>query len=175
MTVGKAKKLIGYLLYNMLGSWLPHYQLGYKWPLTTLYRRICALLMFDKCGKKVDIGRKIAFSSKISIGDNSGIGDSAFFIGEVHLGNNVMMGANCAFIASDHNHSNINIPMNKQGGSESPIHIGNDVWIGHGVIILAGVNVGSGSIIAAGAVVTSDVPPYTVVGGVPAKIIKERS
>lgn len=52
--------------------------------------------------------------------------------------------------------------------------IGNDVWIGHGVIVLPGVTVGDGAVLAAGAVVTKDVEPYTVVGGVPAKFIRER-
>lgn len=52
--------------------------------------------------------------------------------------------------------------------------IGNDVWIGHGVIVLPGVKIGDGAVLAAGAVVTKDVPPYTIVGGVPAKIIRER-
>lgn len=52
--------------------------------------------------------------------------------------------------------------------------IGNDVWIGHGVIVLPGVAVGDGAVLAAGAVVTKDVPPYTIVGGVPAKVIRAR-
>lgn len=56
----------------------------------------------------------------------------------------------------------------------APVHIGNDVWIGARVIIMDGVSVGDGAVIAAGAVVTKDVPPYAVVGGVPAKIIKYR-
>lgn len=58
--------------------------------------------------------------------------------------------------------------------SGEPCHIGNDVWIGHGAFIKAGVNIGDGAIIAAGAVVTKDVPPYAIVGGVPAKIIRKR-
>ena len=52
--------------------------------------------------------------------------------------------------------------------------IGNDVWIGHGATILPGVNVGNGAVIGAGAVVSRDVAPYTIVGGVPAKLIRER-
>ncbi|MDK4701209.1 DapH/DapD/GlmU-related protein [Rhizobium sp. CNPSo 4062] len=52
--------------------------------------------------------------------------------------------------------------------------IGNDVWIGHGVIVLPGVKVGDGAVLAAGAVITKDVQPYTVVGGIPAKFIRER-
>lgn len=66
--------------------------------------------------------------------------------------------------------------MNKQGFSEEkPVFIGNDVWIGGHVIILPGVNVGNGSIIGAGSVVTRDVPDYAIVGGNPAQIIKFRN
>ena len=54
------------------------------------------------------------------------------------------------------------------------VKIGNDVWIGHGVTVLAGVTVGDGAVLAAGAVVARDVAPYTIVGGVPARMIKER-
>ena len=55
-----------------------------------------------------------------------------------------------------------------------PVHIGNDVWIGHRVIVMDGVTVGDGSVLASGAVVTKDVPPYAIVGGVPARLIKYR-
>ena len=57
----KIKKAIGYILY-VLTSWLPHYQLHYSWPITTNIRRLAAKMMFDYCGEKVDIGRKISFS-----------------------------------------------------------------------------------------------------------------
>ena len=65
-------------------------------------------------------------------------------------------------------------PMRTQGVTVKDVTIGNDVWIGARVTILAGVTIGDGAVIGAGAVVTKDVPPYAVVGGVPAKIIRFR-
>ena len=65
-------------------------------------------------------------------------------------------------------------PFQHIGSGEDEIVIGDYTWIGYGAKILAGVTVGEGSIVAAGAVVTKDVEPYTVVGGVPAKLIKNR-
>ena len=171
----KIKKGIGYLIYVFLGSWLPHYQLGYSWPISKKIKQVVGKLMFEKCGKNVDIGRHISFSSKVSLGDNSSIGDNAYINGELTIGNNVMVAANCAFIASNHVTDRIDIPMNQQGENEKPIIIDDDVWIGYGVTILPGVHIGKGSIIAAGAVCSKDVPEYVIVGGVPAKMIKART
>lgn len=168
------KKGIGYILYVAVGSWLPHYQLHYRWPISAEIRRIAGRLMFDKCGENVDIGRKISFSQHISLGDRSGIGDEAYFIGTVRIGNDVMMAARCAFIGSTHGYDRLDIPMREQIGQEKEINIGDDVWIGFGATVLGGVTIGKGAIIAAGAVVAKDVEPYSVVGGVPATVIKRR-
>ncbi len=168
------KKAIGYLLYVLIGCWLPHYQLGFSWPLCAVFKRFCARMMLDECGDKVDIGRHISFSSHISLGDRSSIGDNAYINGPIKIGKDVMMAPNCAFIANTHNTERIDIPMNQQGNQCMPITIGDDVWIGYGVVILPGVKVGNGSVLAAGTVVTKDVPDYTVVGGVPGRIIGKR-
>lgn len=167
----KICKAIGYILYISLGSWMPHYQCGYSWPICSAYKRLCAKLMFDECGEKVDIGRHISFSSKVSLGDRSSIGDNTYINGELRIGKDVMMSPNCAFIAANHRFSRIDIPMNVQGGEKSPIIIEDDVWIGYGVIITAGVHVGKGAILAAGAVVTKDVPENAIAGG---KVIRFR-
>ena len=88
---------------------------------------------------------------------------------------NVMMGPNVSIYTSNHKFDRTDIPMIKQGNSETkPVIIENDVWIGANVIILPGVTIHEGSIIAAGAVVTKDVECYTIVAGNPAKVIKKR-
>jgi len=75
---------------------------------------------------------------------------------------------------TNHEFSSLEEPMRMQGIVSSPVHIEDDVWIGHGAIILKGVSVGTGAIIAAGSVVTKTVPAYSIVGGVPAKVIGTR-
>lgn len=86
-----------------------------------------------------------------------------------------MMGPDVMIFHGDHEMSRRDIPMRLQGDSVSkPVVIGDDVWIGARSIILKGVHIGKGAVIAAGAVVTKDVPEYAIVGGVPAKVIKYR-
>lgn len=112
----------------------------------------------------------------LRIGDNSSIGAYSYIgcSGKIEIGNNVMMGPCINIIAENHNFKDIDIPMNKQGVSNIGIKIEDNVWIGTRVTILDGVNIGKGAIIAAGALVNADVPPFAIVGGVPAKVIKVR-
>jgi len=93
---------------------------------------------------------------------------------DVIMGDFVRIGPHVNFIASNRIHERREIPILKQGITEEGITIGNDVWIGAGAIILDGVKVGDGVVVAAGAVVTKDVVPYSIVAGVPARIIGER-
>ena len=172
--MGKLKQMFGYLLYVVIGAHLPHYQCHYSWPVSKRIRQLAGKMMFESCGKNVDIGRKISFSSQVSLGDRSSIGDYTHIHGEVKIGRDVMMAAQCALIASNHNYESIDVPMNQQGMVDDAIVIGNDIWIGYGVTILAGVHVGDGAVIAARSVVTHDVPSYAVVGGVPARVLKFR-
>ncbi len=93
---------------------------------------------------------------------------------DVIMGDFVRIGPHVSFIASNRIHEKRDIPILKQGITEKGITIGNDVWIGAGATILDGVNVGDGVVVAAGAVVTKNVLPYSIVAGVPARMIGER-
>ena len=93
---------------------------------------------------------------------------------DVLIGDYVRIGPHVNIIASNRIFKRRDIPILKQGIVEKGIKIGNDVWIGAGSSILDGVNIGDGAVIAAGAVVNRDVPPYSIVGGVPAKVIGQR-
>lgn len=86
------------------------------------------------------------------------------------------MGPECIIYARNHAHERIDIPMIDQGfENEKPVTIEDDVWIGGRVTILPGVTVHQGAILGAGSVVTKDVPPYAIVGGNPAEIIRFRN
>lgn len=93
---------------------------------------------------------------------------------KIIIGNDCMVSYGVHMRVDSHRHDSTEVPMIKQGHSHKDIILGNDVWVGYGAQILSGVTIGSGSIIAAGAVVTKDVPECSVVAGVPAKIIKKR-
>lgn len=132
---------------------------------------------FSECGKNVNIEKGADFGTGvgISIGNNSGIGVNCKVRGPLSIGDNVMMGPDCVVLTHTHNFDRTDVPMIEQGMSVEPVVIGDDVWIGTRVIILPGVKIGNGVIIAAGAVVTKDIPDYAVAGGVPAKVIKYRN
>ncbi len=133
--------------------------------------------LFASCGKDVNIEHRAFFHSgkDIGIGDYSGIGINASLSGHITLGDYVMMGRDVVIMTRNHEFLRTDIPMVKQGfREERPVVISNDVWIGDRVIILGGVHIGEGAIIGAGSVVTKNVPPYAVVAGIPAKIIKMR-
>ncbi|GAB6077205.1 hypothetical protein JCM12825_20830 [Desulfurobacterium crinifex] len=112
----------------------------------------------------------------LKIGNNVGINHYSYIgaMGEIIIGDNVIMGPGVRILSENHNFDRLDIPIKYQGVTKKKTVIGNDVWIGTNACILAGVKIGDGCVIAAGAVVTKDIEPYSVVAGVPAKIIKKR-
>ena len=121
-------------------------------------------------------------AGKTKLGFRTTLGVHNFFGGHVRIGKYCQIGGYVAFHASNHPITYPTSYINKKllGGelaklkNNKPINLGNDVWVGHNVIVLSGVNVGDGAILAAGAVVTKDVAPYSIVGGNPAKEIRKR-
>ena len=109
----------------------------------------------------------------VTIGDYTRIGIHCTVIGPVCIGNNVNLAQGITVTALNHNFKDATRRIDEQGISTKPVEIGDDVWIGANAVILPGVTIGRHVVVAAGAVVTKDVPDNCVVGGVPAKVIKE--
>ena len=112
----------------------------------------------------------------LKIGNNSSIGPYAYIgcSGMIEIGDNVMMSPRVSIYAENHVFDRTDITIKDQGVKREFVKIEDDCWIAANSIILAGVTIGKGSIIAAGSVVTRDVPPYSIVAGVPATVIKSR-
>jgi len=112
----------------------------------------------------------------LTVGDNSNVGHFAFIgcSGYIEIGDCVLMGPRVTLLAENHNFADVGLPIKLQGVERAGISIGDDCWLGAGCIVLAGVSIGKGSVVAAGAVVAEDVPPMTVVAGVPARVVRER-
>ena len=113
---------------------------------------------YTECGKNIHIGRNVFINFCCHFQDQGG----------VYIGDDVLIGSNVVFATINHDLD----PEKRHLHHMGEIRIGNRVWIGANATVLAGVTVGDGAVIAAGAVVTEDVPPCTVVGGVPAHVIK---
>lgn len=164
------KEYTGMFLYEVVGKHLPtsfsRIQVGQK-----KFRAFCTKLFVKNAGKNINVEKGAMFSRFISIGDNS----NAKIYGEVEIGNNVMMGPDCVIYTRNHAYVRTDLPMNQQGFAEpKKVTIGDDVWLCGQVIILPGVTIGNHSIVGAGAVVTKDVPEWSVVGGNPAVFLKSR-
>ena len=109
----------------------------------------------------------------VIIGDHTRVGLHNTIIGPVTIGSHVNLAQGIIVTALNHNFADKNLRIDEQGVSTSPVTIGDDIWIGANAVILPGVTIGNHSVVAAGAVVTKDIPPHSLVAGVPAKKIKE--
>jgi maltose O-acetyltransferase len=124
-----------------------------------------------KCGTYCSISKK----NDISIGDDFFMGRNCHLASNLVVGNNVMLGSYVSFVGGDHRIDNITTTMNKSGRDElKTTFIEDDVWIGHGSIIMHGVKIEKGGVVAAGSIVTKDIPSNAIYGGNPAKLIRYR-
>jgi maltose O-acetyltransferase len=123
------------------------------------------------CGRGCFVSRK----NRIKIGDFFYMGNYCHLGANAEIGDNVLFASFVSLVGGDHKIDGIKVPIRKSGRDTlKTINIGDNVWIGHGAIILHGVNIGYGAVVAAGAVVTKDVEKNAIVGGNPAKFIRYR-
>ena len=116
---------------------------------------------YTDCGKNIHIGKNVCINLGCKFQDQGGI----------YIGDGALIGHNVVLATLNH----VKSPRDRSSMVPAPIHIGKNVWIGSNATILPGVTIGDGAIVAAGAVVAKDVPENTIVGGVPAKIIRQLS
>ena len=109
----------------------------------------------------------------VIIGNYTRIGLHNTIIGPVTIGHHVNLAQGITVTALNHKFENPDIRIDEQGVSTKPVVIGNDIWVGANAVILPGITIVDHSVIAAGAIVTKDVPPHSLVAGVPAKVIKQ--
>lgn len=137
------------------------------------------ITMMDNCV----IAPYAVIQGNVSLGSNCsvnafsllvGYGTREDEVGKITVGNNVRIAAHVMIVAANHIYRDPDKNICEQGMERKSVTIGDDVWIAGNANILAGVTIGKGAVIAAGAVVTKDVPPYSVVAGVPARVIKMR-
>ena len=167
-----SKKKFYFILYKVTASWLP---ISQRSAFSKKIRNFWAKKIVVSMGKNVNIEQNALFSPLLKIGDNSGIGINSEIYGPVTIGSDVMMGPEVVIYTKGHCHDRTDITMIEQGDDETkPVTIGNDVWIGRRVMIMPGVTIGNGCIIGAGAVVTKDIPDFSVAVGVPAVVVKSR-
>ena len=136
------------------------------------------------CGKDVKFGKDIDITwNNCEIGSDVTVGKGATFLctrAPIIIGDHVMFGPNVTMITGDHRVNIVGRLMTSVTDSEKlpendlPIILNGDNWIGANSTILKGVTVGEGAVVAAGALVNKNVPPYAIVGGVPARVIKMR-
>jgi acetyltransferase-like isoleucine patch superfamily enzyme len=133
---------------------------------------------FKKVGKRFTCSPRSFFKKNaITAGDYVFIGINVHICANVQIGHFVLLASDVAIVGGDHRFDVVGVPIRftgRDGMEELLTVIEDDVWIGHGCIIIAGVRIGRGAVVAAGTVVTKDVPPYAIVGGVPAKLIRYR-
>lgn len=130
-----------------------------------------------KIHTRVAISPNVRIRGRFEMGEGSSIAQNCSISGEnagVFIGKKVMIAPNVVIVAFNHGFENMQIPMVDQKNLEAPVIIEDDVWIASNCTIGKGVRIGKGVIVAANSFVNKDVPDYSIVGGVPAKLIKLR-
>ena len=128
-----------------------------------------------RVGRSFHVGKAVSIGPGFVAGDFVYIGPHSQLPPRVHIGHYSSLSAHVAIVGSDHQYDKPGVPVVYSGRPPSSVTtIGKDVLIGHGAILLRGISIGNGAVVGAGAIVTKDVPPYAIVVGVPAKVLRYR-
>lgn len=123
----------------------------------------------------VQTGFRFGMKGVLKIGKHCQVNEDVY-IQSAEIGDYVLIAQRVAILSVTHLMDRLDIPIKMQGSTESrPVTIESDVWVGRNAVLMPGIRIGKGAVIGAGAVVTKDVPPYAIVGGVPAKLIRYRT
>lgn len=173
----KVKRVLFLGLYYGIGYHLPSKKFRIGGGISRKFRYWCCKHLFKKIGNVANIERHAFFGTGINIemGNYSSLGINCHIPNDTIIGDYVMMGPNCYIFKKQHNCSRTDIPMVLQGNSKpKQTVIGNDVWIGRDVMMSPGRHIADHSIIAMRCVLTKDFPEYSVVGGCPCRVLKNR-
>lgn len=175
----KANRLFWLLLYYGFARFLPRTAFPLFGRSSGKLRNCCAQHLFKKCGKIINIEHMASFGdgSLVELGEESCMGIHCHYPNNVIIGDHVMFGPRCYFIGNKtHNFDRLDIPIGHQGTGtiEKRTVIGDDVWMGRQCLVIPGHKVGSHCVIGAGSVVCKDVPDYSVAGGNPIRVIRDR-
>jgi maltose O-acetyltransferase len=174
--MGTLRRILAFALYYGVARHLPGSSRAYALGSGPL-RRFLGRWLLDEVGEGANIehGADFGGGQGIRLGKRSGLGVNCRVGSPLTIGDNVMMAPGVIILTMNHEFENPNVPMIDQGYvAAQGVVIEDDVWLCTNCIILPGCRLGKGSIIAAGAVVTKDVPPYAIVGGNPAKFLRTR-
>lgn len=169
-------KVAAYAIYYGVAYHLPenHWMGGRLWNAIRVW---CARRLLRECGRNIHMDRRVNFGTgeKLTLKDRSGIGAYSRIIGDVTFCECVATGFGVTVTGYDRDLSRTDIPLIEQHvGFDAPVVLERDTVLFANSIVLPGVRVGEGSIVAAGAVVAKNVPPYAVVAGNPARVVKWR-
>jgi maltose O-acetyltransferase len=170
------KRKLALLLYYTFASKFPT-QPAPGWRIGYALRRKLVSIFAQECGQNVIIKQNAYLGSAIGLklGDYAQIGANARIGPEVTIGRDVLMGPDVVLMTTAHAFEECDIPIRLQGALPiRPITVEDDVWIGTRVVVLPGVTIGKGAVIGANSLVTKNIPPYTIWGGVPARFIRNR-
>ena len=170
-TLGQLTTLVAEQWLGVFLRWLPGFtgialRCGFY---KLLFRRLDGFVLIYQ-------GAWLDHSYNIETGPSTSINTGAFISARapIRFGSGVLVGPNVVIVSSNHRFDDPELPISEQGHEPAPISFGDDCWIGANAVILGGVNVAEGTIVSAGAVVTRDTEPYSIVGGCPATKIGQR-